>query len=68
MYEAKMYFQSFLKLNSHLKIFLIIRVSNWCSISLSFVYLVTCCSAVYLWPIEDMAEDMGKKSQNNTSN
>ena len=34
MSETKMYFRSFLKLNSHLKIFYLIRASNCCSTSL----------------------------------
>ena len=39
-------FLSFLKLTSHLKILLVIRVSNCCSASLSLVYLMVQCSAV----------------------
>ena len=34
MCEAKMYFRSFFKLNSHLKMFFVIRVSNCCSASI----------------------------------
>ena len=39
MCEAKMYFRSFLKPNSYLKIFCVILVSNCCSASLPSVYL-----------------------------
>ena len=60
-----MYFQSFLKLNSHFKISFVIRVSSCCSASLPLVYL-DC--FVYHSLVKPAQRAVSEKSQNNTNN
>ena len=64
-FTQKMYFRSFLKLNSYFKIFFIIFPFNCCCTSLSLVYLNYLVKRSLVKPTR---RTVVKQSQNNTNN